>query len=136
MKIFSAAGPVNRVTARNCFLVNQFATPGLGSLMGGKVLPGIGQLALAVTGFVLVIVWFALTLIQAYDLTDFSREANVKSCAPWGEAGALVFAASWIWALATSIGLLQEAKRAGIANPTPLPPPIAPPSSKNPDSPG
>ena len=48
--------PVSRTTAHNAALLNQLATPGLGSLMAGRWLAGVGQLALAVAGFVMVVV--------------------------------------------------------------------------------
>ena len=66
MKIFSGAKRLDRTAARNCFLVNQLATPGLGSLMAGKTGPGIGQLGLALAGFALVLAWFVLTILQTY----------------------------------------------------------------------
>jgi hypothetical protein len=117
MKIFSAADPVSRVRARNCFLVNQFATPGLGSLLGGKFLAGMGQLALALTGFALVSVWFVSILSQAYHMEDLDSVSEVKSSSRFGEAGALVFLASWFWALVTSLRLLRQSKQAGPADP-------------------
>ena len=50
--------PLNKSKARNCALINQLATPGLGSLMGGRIFAGIGQLILAVAGFIMVTGWF------------------------------------------------------------------------------
>jgi len=58
--------PVSRAAARNTALVNQLATPGLGSLMAGRWIAGIGQLALALAGFVMVVVWFFEVMIQYY----------------------------------------------------------------------
>ena len=40
--------PLSRSAARNAALLNQCATPGLGSLMAGRRLAGIGQLLLAI----------------------------------------------------------------------------------------
>ena len=57
MKIFSGGKSLSPATARNCCLVNQFATPGLGSLMGRRIVAGIGQLLLAFLGAALVIYW-------------------------------------------------------------------------------
>jgi hypothetical protein len=124
MKIFSAAGPVSSGTARNCFLLNQFATPGLGSLMGRRILPGLGQLALAIAGCALVIAWYALTLMQAYELTDINASASVTSHARLGEGGAVAFLASWFWALGTSLSLLRQAKGADQASSMNVPPRI------------
>ena len=38
-------------TARNAALVNQLATPGLGTIMAGRIVTGAGQLLLALAGF-------------------------------------------------------------------------------------
>jgi hypothetical protein len=108
MKIFSATGQPDRIRARNCFLVNQFATPGLGSLMAGRMIAGLGQVIVAVAGFALVAVWFVLTMIQTYK--QFTEDAPAESHARFGEAGALIFAAAWLWSLVTSLGLLRQAK--------------------------
>ena len=113
--------------AMNCFLINQFATPGLGSVMAGRLLPGIGQLILAVTGFVLVMVWFFMTLGQYYG--QIYSDAPVKSYARYGEAGALVFVASWIWALFTSISIVTNAKPDEKTGLDPIPPRIPPPQN-------
>ena len=109
MRISWAKKPLNRTTARNSFLINQFATPGLGSVMAGRWIEGIGQLILAVIGFGLVLAWFCLVMIQFYQ--QLNSEGTSRSVAWLGEAGALVFAVAWLWALVTSVRLLSEAKR-------------------------
>lgn len=97
-------------TARNCFLVNQFATPGLGSILGGRWMAGVGQILLAVLGFLMVLGWMVLTLNESYKLVDF--ESTPRSFARLGIAGGVAFAASWLWALATSLSLLRAARNA------------------------
>ena len=116
--------------ALSCFLVNQFATPGLGSIMGRRLLPGIGQLAFAVMGFVLVLFWFFMTLVQYYN--QINSDAPVKSYARFGEAGALVFAGAWVWALFTSFSLLRVAKAEETARRSSIPPRIPAPPPQNP----
>ncbi len=101
--------PLSEGAARNCFIANQFATPGLGSLIGGKWVSGMGQLILAIIGFILVMVWFFLTLKEAYTLMDST--GTPPSYAWVGISGAVIFAGSWFWALATSVQLLREARR-------------------------
>ena len=100
--------PLNRAKARNAALLNQAATPGLGSLLAGHRLAGIGQLLLALAGFVMVLGWFAVRMIQLYhQVTDGAPSAP----AGWlGAAGAATFAASWLWALATSLQVLKSAR--------------------------
>lgn len=110
MKIFSGSKGIDTVAARNCFLVNQLATPGLGSLMAGRIIPGLGQVIVAVAGFALVAGWFVLTMIQTYK--QFTEAAPAKSYARFGEAGALVFLAAWLWSLVTSLSLGRQAKAA------------------------
>ena len=88
--------------------MNQLATPGLGSLMAGRMLAGIGQLILAVAGFALVVAWFVEVLIQFYGMIN--SDAPPRSVAWLGEAGALTFFAAWLWALVTSFSLLREAR--------------------------
>lgn len=119
LKFFSSDKPLNAAMARNCFLVNQFATPGLGSVMGGHFVAGIGQVLLAVAGFVLVMAWFALTLNESYKLMESTGDP--KSYNWLGGAGALVFAGAWLWALVTSIAIFREA-RANSLTPPAVPP--------------
>ena len=107
------AEPLNRTKARNAALLNQCATPGLGSLMAGRRLAGIGQLLLAIAGFVMILAWFVLLAIQLYE--RLVNDAEPKSVAAIGEAGAAVFIAAWLWALVTSLSILREARANGPA---------------------
>jgi hypothetical protein len=122
MKIFSGSKCVDTVAARNCLLVNQLATPGLGSLMAGRIIPGLGQVVVAVTGFVLVGAWSVLTTVQTY--RQFTEDAPAKSYARCGQLGALVFLAAWLWSLVTSISLWRQAKAAERGAPRNVPPRI------------
>jgi hypothetical protein len=108
MKTSSAGKALSRTAARNSFLINQLATPGLGSLMAGRYLVGAGQLLMAVIGFAFVVAWFVLLMVQTYQQID--SDIRPKSVAWVGEAGAVVFAVSWLWALVTSMSLLREAR--------------------------
>ena len=104
---------VSRAAARNAALANQFATPGLGSLMAGRWLAGIGQIILAVAGCVMVLVWFFKVMIQYYG--QIGSDAPAAHPVDWKMlvAGAIVFAASWLWSLATSLSLIFEARKNG-----------------------
>ena len=102
--------PLTRKWAMNCLLVNQFATPGLGSLMGRRKLVGFGQLALSATGFTLFVIWFCTVMTQFYGLiSDQQSEPHIH----YGLArlGVAIFAMAWVWAWFTSISLLREARR-------------------------
>jgi hypothetical protein len=109
MKIFSGDQPITINSARACFITNQLATPGLGSLMGGRFWVGLGQIALAVVGFLFVMAWFFLTILESWHLAESS--AQPKSYTRLAIIGALVFAVAWIWSLVTSIQLMREAKK-------------------------
>jgi hypothetical protein len=131
MKKSSAAKPLSPAAARNCFLMNQFATPGLGSLMGRRILPGIGQLVLALAGFALVLVWFVLVMKKYYGLMkDYYTPMDDQPAVSYTRyflAGASLFALAWIWSLVTSLSLLREGKV-----PEPPPPGSVPPRITNP----
>lgn len=89
-------------------MVNQLATPGLGSLMARRWIAGLGQLLLALAGFLIIVGW----MIQRF--TNLARQIDDQpplttispTLALWG-AG--LFAASWLWALVTSLALLRAA---------------------------
>ena len=118
--------PLTQSRALYCFVVNQLATPGLGSVIGGRPLPGAGQLSLAIIGFLLVMFWFLQTMKAYYGtLTgDSVAGANIHYLI----SGALFFGAAWLWSLVTSISLLREAT----ANESKTGPVMPPPRITNP----
>jgi hypothetical protein len=95
--------------------MNLFATPGLGSLMGGRMIAGGGQLALAVIGFGLVLLWFLKLMAAIYNSANYDfRAADQPTPAAhnaWVFWGLAVFAVAWIWSLFTSVSLWREAAR-------------------------
>lgn len=108
--------------------MNQFATPGLGSLMGGRIVPGIGQLLLFVLGFLLFLFWFLRTMHNYYSLLSGDVDMPGPSYTRFLIAGLLFCAAGWLWALLTSISLLREGK----ANESKFGPTMPPPRITNP----
>src|SRR5215470_12906852 len=120
MKTFLAAKRVDRTTARNSFLINQLATPGLGSLLAGRYLAGTGQLLLALAGFGMVVGWFFLVTLQMY--RQIEDDLHPHSVAWLGETGGLVFIASWLWALTTSLSLWRQARNARMTPESSAPP--------------
>jgi hypothetical protein len=112
-----ARRPLDRSTARNSVLINQLATPGLGSLLAGRWVAGIGQLLLALAGFAMVVAWFGAVFIQLY--RQINGDPEPKSAAWLGEVGGITFFVSWLWAWVTSLSLLREAKK----DPAPPAPP-------------
>lgn len=89
--------------------MNQLATPGLGSLMGGRMVAGTGQLVLAIVGFGLLLVWFFRVMSAFYGMINDQASAP-QSHAVLGIVGAVVFGASWCWALVTSLSLMKQAQ--------------------------
>ena len=120
--MFSFIKPLTPASARNAALVNQLATPGLGTLMLGKLALGFSQLALACVGFLFVIAWFGNTFYQYYG--QISGNVEVKSVAWMGVVGGILFIASWVWSLFTSIGFIRAANRAA-SRETAVPPRIS-----------
>lgn len=113
--------PFKRSEAVAFALINQLATPGLGSWLGRRKAAGVGQLALALAGFGLVLCWFFGRLLAGL------REAGVEVKAPQvllvhanslGKAGGVLFAAAWGWSLFTSVSMVRTAAPGG--RPPPL----------------
>lgn len=115
---------LSRAEANNCALINQLATPGLGSLLARRYVAGIGQLLLAVAGFLLVLAWFVLMIAQLFE--DLKSGGPGKSYARFGELGGALFVVAWFWALATSLSVVRQAKPIPEQNNNPgqTPPPI------------
>jgi hypothetical protein len=112
MKRFSVADrhkPLDRKTATHCLIVNQFATPGLGSLLARRFIAGIGQLILATIGFCLIMLWFWSMFQTMYQEIRGGVPAPVHH--EYGKLGASIFLVSWIWSWITSLSLMREAKR-------------------------
>ena len=111
MKPSSAPKKNSHAKARNAALLNQLATPGLGSLIAGRWLAGAGQLLLAIAGCVLILVWFAQTM-SAYYSQMFGEGATHQPTVFSGLwLGGILFALAWCWSLVTSICLVRAAGR-------------------------
>ena len=89
--------------------MNLFATPGLGSLMGGRLLAGLGQLTLFLVAFAFVGIWFYRTMKEYYSLMgeDIPLQVSYSSYFLFGFAFAAV---SWLWSLVTSLAMVSQAK--------------------------
>lgn len=109
MKLFSPRAPLSPARARNCALLNQFATPGLGSLLARRFVAGAGQLGIFLVGFVLFVAWFVDEMRQYYDLMFSDHEPHVPHWPVWVSVG--LCALAWLWALVTSLSLMRKAKR-------------------------
>jgi hypothetical protein len=109
MKRSSAHALLSPARARNCLILNQFATPGLGSLMARRLVAGSGQLLLAVSGFLLFCAWFFNLITKYYAM--ITQDIDPQLHPRLALAGVGLFSLAWLWSWITSISLLQEAKR-------------------------
>ena len=105
-----ARKPLSLSKANNCVLINQCATPGLGSLLAGRFLAGTGQLIVALAGFGLFIAWFVQVMIKFYGLINDSAPDS-RMDFQLLKLGVIIFAIAWLWAWFTSISVMREAKR-------------------------
>lgn len=121
MALFSAKPrPPLTVTRAWTYLgINLFATPGLGSVMGGRKVVGAGQLVGSVAGFLLITTWMFKTFYGVVT-AEMNGTDSVAPAAIWWEAGVVCFAFAWIWSLLTSISLIREVSLAPPLVPPPL----------------
>ena len=120
MKISLALGPrrpLSRETAWGC-LTSNLAFPGLGSLVAGRA-SGYGQVALGVLGLILTMVFgvrFITWYIQHWS-TFFGSQSEPLETMPelWRVVrlpllGIAIFVFGLLWALATGLDIVREAK--------------------------
>jgi hypothetical protein len=89
-------------------LINQLVTPGFGSFMAGRRVVGCAQTIVAFAGFALLMVWFGWFFVAVIRTMQWP---HAPTRVFWmGVAGVVLFAASWFWALATSLQLLRKAQ--------------------------
>lgn len=101
-------------------IINQLATPGLGSWLAGRKIAGAGQLVFSVTGFLIFVWYFVLLMVGMVQ----SLRTGIEDYWPpsiWWKAALLTFALSWLWAGTTSLSLYRELRS---NPPSPPPPPV------------
>lgn len=130
MKLFPARarpGVLDRSTAWGC-LTSNLALPGSGSLLAGRVI-GYFQIVVALLGLAVTfifglhfLVWSVTHWSQMHDETadPLDRLRDLWLGVRWALLGMGVFAASWLWALISSLGILRGAVRSR----SPSPPPV------------
>jgi 4a-hydroxytetrahydrobiopterin dehydratase len=112
MKPSSAPKKTSRAKARNAALLNQLATPGLGSLIAGRWFAGTGQLILSIAGFALVMVWFIREMKQFYG--QINGDVAVQPIGWILVSGTILFVLAWLWSLVTSASLMREASKVSL----------------------
>ncbi len=114
--IFSKGHVLTRSEAWSCALINQLATPGLGTLIGRKFISGALQCAVSVTGFCLIMTWFIQKMRLLYgQMFGTTMPLNAGNKAGW--LGLIFFAAAWLWSLVSSIQLVRNAPEAPMSIP-------------------
>ena len=120
MRIFPALGPrrpLDRANAWGCVTSNQLVLPGLGSLVAGRRV-GYCQATLALIGLVgsaLFATWLVVTWVQLQPKPE-DWETWQRLFSAWkpylilGAAGFGSFIIGWLWALWTSLCILNEAR--------------------------
>ena len=116
MKPSLAPKKISHAKARNAALLNQLATPGLGSLIAGRWLAGTGQLLVFSAGFVVYCAWAINNLKQYYSLmySDLPVENAGWNRTAW--IAVALCAAGWLWSLVTSISLMREASEGDVVS--------------------
>lgn len=108
MKMFLARVPprlLDRPTAWACVAANLLILPGLGSWILGRV-AGLMQMAMALTGFGLTLIW-AFWLVKAWlALKHLPTEAGPHLAKAL--TGVLLFTVAWFWALGSSLSILRN----------------------------
>jgi hypothetical protein len=111
----SPSRPVTTARAWICVLINQLATPGLGSFIAGKRIAGSGQLALSIGGFGLITLWMIRFF---YHMMQVEMGQEASPAPGWlMDWGGILFGAAWVWSLVTSVMILIQAYAAERAAP-------------------
>ena len=92
--------------------------------MARRVFAGIGQLLLGLAGFILIVGWM-FELFHRVFLQQLDEPVPSDSSGWMWKWGLLLFGASWLWSLVTSLSLLRQAKADGQIEPKPIPPRMA-----------
>lgn len=109
---------IDETFAWSSLAANLTVLPGLGTLAARRYLSGGLQMAIAVTGHGLSVSWLVLFLRQWADEAAFPWDGGPHF--PVGLLGVLVFGVAWLWALATSLSILREARRRALTPATVL----------------
>lgn len=109
--------------ARVAILLNQLATPGLGSWLMGHRWAGAGQMLLACAAVGMAVVWFAAVLRATWNSLEAGEPLDARALhLAWLQRAVVGFAVAWAWAGVTSLQIWWEASR-GPSGPVPQAPP-------------
>ena len=110
------ARPMDETRAWVCLTTNLLALPGLGSLLGRRLVAAAGQVTLSLSGAAVSLWWL-------WSVTVYWRQSGeLPPPGPdllYGVGGLALFGLGWLWSLATSVLLLREAHRSEAGRRTP-----------------
>lgn len=104
---FSRDRSISTLTAWVCALINQLVTPGLGTLVAGRLWAGVVELAIAFAGFSLVMAWFFKVFKAIFTQEDLG--AGIDLHARLGVVGLIIFGFAWCLSLISSIRIVLKA---------------------------
>ncbi len=121
MKVSLALGPrrpLSRQTAWGCLTTN-LVMPGAGSLAAGRA-SGYAQMVLAIGGTAVTIlfgvrfIWWFLSnwsRLHSPDADPVATLGEILQALKWPALGFGLFFLAWLWALATSLGIVIGARK-------------------------
>jgi hypothetical protein len=114
--------PITRAKAWTCAGLNQLGFPGMGTIFAGRKI-GYAQSALMLIGFGFTLYYMMSSFMGAFSVLNdpnwddtVLREA-MKRGKWFGIAGSALCAAAWVWALFSSLQILNDSQK----QPPPLP---------------
>jgi len=117
---FERNRPVDRTTAWICLLVNLLVTPGLGSLVAGRLWAAGVELGIAFTGFFFVLAWFFNLFKLIANAGDI--QSDLRPSAWLALIGLSLFGLAWFLSLITSIRIIRRSVVTDTRQPPVLPP--------------
>lgn len=91
-------------------IVNQLATPGLGSWMAGHRLAGGGQLIFACVGFLLLSLYLVRLVTDAWSAATQGVPPVTRPNSDW-QRPLLLFGIAWLWSGVTSVQIALRIRR-------------------------
>jgi dethiobiotin synthetase len=103
-----ARGPIDETRAWTSLSLNLLVLPGLGSFLVGRRIAGVAQALVALSGAAMSLWWLILLSAQWARNGDFPIDGGDDFRV--GVIGVIVFAAAWLWSLATGLAAVREAR--------------------------
>jgi hypothetical protein len=100
--------PLTRDHAWAYVLLN-ISVPGWGSLKAGRIFAGLGELAIVVTGLVMLAAWFFEWMNRIVQSEIGDSLPPVPPAWLW-QGGVISCVISWVWTIITCVSLMREAR--------------------------